>query len=223
VLDSALRHGHGKVFAAHLTQVGSHEIGPLRLGKKTERLLDEASNLHKQLDRYAHGTPAIRFIEQEIDQARAAGVVIEFDTAAPVIVDRALYRELAKQAIKRTVEDLRAKAATRAEERKQAANRGARRPADPMRDARRERDSQLRELADQAHGANLDLGSITAHTRSATARSRSPAGCRLPRAARPAHPPACTASCHSHSPAARTRRIVRRSRQICRRSAKLCM
>ena len=31
-------------------------------------------------------------------------------------------------------------------------------PADPMAVARRERDAQLRELTDQAHGANLDLG-----------------------------------------------------------------
>jgi hypothetical protein len=76
----------------------------LRLGKKTDQLLAEATTLHKQLDRYAYGRPPIRFSDQDIDQARAAGVVIEFEHAAPVIVDRALYRELAKAAIKRTAE-----------------------------------------------------------------------------------------------------------------------
>jgi hypothetical protein len=89
--------------------------------------------------------------------------VIEFETAAPVIVDRALYRELAKQAIKRTVEELRAKAALQAEEKRKAATRGARQPADPVGDANRERDRQLRELGDQAHGVNLDLGAALLH------------------------------------------------------------
>jgi len=87
-------------------------------------------------------------------------VVIEFDRGYPLIVDRALYRELVKQAIARTVDELEleVKVAERAAEKK--ANRGGKgeRPADPVADARREEQRQLRELSERAHGVNLDLG-----------------------------------------------------------------
>jgi hypothetical protein len=74
----------------------------------------------------------------------------------PIIVDRSLYRELCKQAIKRTVEDLRARVGEVAQERKAAKASG--RPVDPEAEARRERGRQMRAIAEQAHGANLDLG-----------------------------------------------------------------
>lgn len=118
VLDAALRHGDGKVFAAHLTHLDAYEIAGLKLGQKTAALLEEAAGLHKQIDRYAYGAPTLRFTEQDVDQARAAGVVIEFDRGVPVIVDRGVYRELAKQAITRSVEQLRVKAAAVAAEKK---------------------------------------------------------------------------------------------------------
>jgi ParB/RepB/Spo0J family partition protein len=156
VIDSALRNSSSKVFAAHLTQLDSYEIADLRLGKKTEVLLDEAATLHKQLDRYAYGAPSVRFTESDVDQARAAGVLVEFENARLIIVDRSLYRELSKQAIKRTVEDLRARVADVAQERKAAKASG--RPVDPEAEARRERGRQMRAIAEQAHGANLDLG-----------------------------------------------------------------
>jgi ParB/RepB/Spo0J family partition protein len=156
LIDSALRNSSGKVFAAHLSQVDSYEIEGLRLGKKTDALLEEADQLHKQIDRYAYGSPAIRFTETHVDQARAAGVLVEFENARPVIVDRSLYRELSKQAIKRTVDELRSRAAEAAQERKLAKASG--RPVDPQAEARRERGRALRTLAEQAHGANLDLG-----------------------------------------------------------------
>lgn len=57
VLDSALRQGDVKVFAAHMSQVGAHEIAELRLGKKTEELYAEAEKLHKQIDQDAYGPP----------------------------------------------------------------------------------------------------------------------------------------------------------------------
>jgi hypothetical protein len=129
VIDSALRNGSSKVFAAHLTQLDSYEIADLRLGKKTEALLDEAATLYKQLDRYTYGAPAVRFTESDVDQARAAGVLVEFKNARPIIVDRSLYRELSKEAIKRTVEDLRGRVAEIAQERKAARVSG--RPVDP--------------------------------------------------------------------------------------------
>jgi len=79
----------------------------------------------------------------------------------PIIVDRPLYRELVKTAIKRTHDELQAKAATAAEEKKATRARTA--PADPITVAKRERDAQLRELTDQAHGANSDLGHALVH------------------------------------------------------------
>ena len=144
------------VFAAHLQSASGHEIAELRLGKKTEQLYAECERLHRQLDRYAYGPPPVRFTEEDVDQARAAGVLIEFDSGRPIIVDRSLYRELVKAAIKRTHAELEAKAAAAAEQKKSQRTAGP--PADPVAVAKRERDAQLRELADQAHGANLDLG-----------------------------------------------------------------
>ena len=162
VLDAALRHaGDSKVFAAYLHSVSAHEIADLRLGKKTEQLYAEAEKLHRQLDRYAYGPPPVRFTEDDIDQARAHGALIEFERGRPIIVDRSLYRELVKGAIKRTHADLAGKAAAAAEEKK--ATRASSRPADPLSVAKRERDAQLRELTDQAHGANLDLGVSLMH------------------------------------------------------------
>ena len=98
----------------------------------------------------------MRFTESDVDQARAAGVLVEFENARPIIVDRSLYRELSKEAIKRTVEELRARVAEVAQERKAAKASG--RPVDPEAEARRERGRELRAIAEQAHGANLDLG-----------------------------------------------------------------
>ena len=102
-----LRSGKCKVFAAHLSALDSRDIAELRLGKKSDGAYGEAETLHRQLDRYAYGPPMIRLADAEVDQARAAGVLIEFDHGTPIITDRALLRELAKQAIGRTVEDLR--------------------------------------------------------------------------------------------------------------------
>ena len=162
VLDAALTHaGNSKVFAAYLHNAGAHEIAELRLGKKTEQLYAQAEKLHKQLDRYAYGPPQVRFTDTDVDQARAAGVLIEFERGRPIMVDRALYRELVKGAIKRTHDDLETKAAAAAQEKKTA--RASKQPADPVTVARRDRDAQLRELADQAHGVNLDLGHALVH------------------------------------------------------------
>jgi hypothetical protein len=104
----------------------------------------------------------VRFSDEDVDQARAAGVLIEFDgPGRPIIVDRPLYRELVKAAIKRTHDELEAKAAAATKEKTTA--RAGQQPADPMTVAKRERDAQLRELTDQAHGANTDLGHALVH------------------------------------------------------------
>jgi ParB-like chromosome segregation protein Spo0J len=81
VLDAALRDSGSKVFAAHLSRVDSHDVTALRLGKKTDALYEQAVELARQLDRYSYGAD-IRFAESEVDQARAAGVVIEFESHA---------------------------------------------------------------------------------------------------------------------------------------------
>ena len=138
VLDAALQGRPSNVFAEQLSQVDSHELAALKLGKRTEQLIEEAVGLHKQLDRYSYGSPPFRFTEEDVDQARAAGVLIEFEHSAPVIVDRTLYRELAKAAIARTTEQLREQVAAAAEAKKQARKRtggeaggsGRRGPAD---------------------------------------------------------------------------------------------
>ncbi len=133
VLDSALRSSNTKVFAAHLGgRVDRTEIAALKLGKKAEAAYERAGELTHVLDRYAYYVD-VRFDESDVDQARAAGVVIEFERSAPIIVDRSLYRELVKAAITRTVTELEAKVAARQEERKAARQsqktNGA--PADP--------------------------------------------------------------------------------------------
>jgi ParB/RepB/Spo0J family partition protein len=158
VLDAALRQtSSSKVFAAQLGQVDGHELAALRLGKKIEALYERAVELTCQLDRYSYGA-TVRFSDAEVDQARAAGVVIEFGRGYPLIVDRALYRELVKQAIARTVDELEVKVAERAAEKKANRGRSADEPADRVADGRREEQRQLRELSERAHGVNLDLG-----------------------------------------------------------------
>ena len=134
VLDAALTHaGNRKVFAAYLQSASSHEIAELRLGKQTEQLYSEAEKLHRQLDRYAYGPPQVRFTDADVDQARAAGVLIEFQQGQAIIVDRPLYRELVKGAIKRTHDDLQAKATAAAKEKKPPAPQGAGGPGDRRR------------------------------------------------------------------------------------------
>jgi hypothetical protein len=159
VLDSALREGNGKVFAAHLGRVESHDVAALRLGKKAEAAYERAKELTRALDRYAYHVD-VRFDESEVDQARAAGVVVEFERSAPIIVDRSLYRELVKAAITRTISELEAKVAAREEERKAArqSQKTSGAPADPAAEVEREHRARMRELSDQAHGVNLDVG-----------------------------------------------------------------
>jgi ParB/RepB/Spo0J family partition protein len=157
VIDAALRETDSKVFAAHLSRIDGQDVAALRLGKKTEALYERAVELARQLDRYSYGAD-VRFSEVEVDQARAAGVVIEFERGWPLIVDRSLYRELVKQAIARTVTELEARVAERAAEKQAQRHATAELPADPGAEARREEQRAIREIAETAHGANLDLG-----------------------------------------------------------------
>lgn len=157
VLGYALRNGNSKVFAAYLNTLSSHEITELRLGKKTDAAYARAEALHRQIDRHAYGPPMIRFTEADVDQARAAGVMIEFEHGIPMITDKALYRELAKQAIERTLQQLQAakqeadsQCASRAKDGEQE-----RTPSEALESEHR---ASLRALTERAHGTNLDLG-----------------------------------------------------------------
>ena len=84
--------------------------------------------------------------------------MIEFERGWPVIVDRSLYRELVKQAIARTVTELEARVAEPAVEKDAQRHAAAELPADPGAEARREEQRAIREIAESAHGVNLDLG-----------------------------------------------------------------
>jgi hypothetical protein len=158
VLDAALRETDTKVFVAHLTVIDDYDIAQLKLGKKATEQYAKASELHKALDRYSYGGPRVRFSDEEVDQARAAGVTIEFEHGAPLIVDRSLYRELVKQAIARTVSELEAAVAEQETERQASRNTTRSEPTDPLAEAERDERRQLRVCGEQAHGVNLDVG-----------------------------------------------------------------
>ena len=119
VIDSALRQSDSNVFAEHLTNIGAYEIESLKLGKKTNAQYAQLTELHKKIDRYAYGAPSVPFSDQDVDQARAAGVLIEFENARPVIADRAVYRELVKQAIGRHLQQQTARVEQQEADRKQ--------------------------------------------------------------------------------------------------------
>jgi ParB/RepB/Spo0J family partition protein len=154
-IGQALRDAGKDVFGAYLNHVHHGDLQALRLGKKTDALVVEAEQLHKQVDRHAYGPPAIRFSEADVDQARAAGVLLELDRSTPIICDRPLYRELCKQAIARTAEDLKARVADKTAGKRAG---GGARQRTPREQLDVEHRASVRELARQAHGTNLDLG-----------------------------------------------------------------
>ncbi|HEX4188591.1 MAG TPA: ParB/RepB/Spo0J family partition protein [Solirubrobacteraceae bacterium] len=156
-IGHALRANSSTAFAAYLSTLAHHEIAELRLGKKVEAAYSEAETLHRDLDRHAYGPPTVRFGEAEIDQARAAGVLIEFEHGTPIITDRALFRELAKQAINRTLQELRAAKQRDAAERSTRRRKGNTEPT-PHQALDAEHRASSRQLTARAHGTNLDLG-----------------------------------------------------------------
>jgi hypothetical protein len=150
--------GTSKTWAGYMTGFGTRDVAELNLGKVAEQHIAEVDKLCKELNPYAHASQLVRFIDAEIDQARAAGVLIELEHGAPIITDRKLYRELVKQALKRAVQDYRAKAAAAKEAKAAERRRSGAKPDDPLAQAKRAHREAIRELSDQAHGVNLDLG-----------------------------------------------------------------
>jgi hypothetical protein len=178
------------VFAAYLNTVDQRDVTTLRLGKKTEALIEKAEQLHKQLDRYAYGPPAMRFDDADIDQARAAGVLLELpgSRSAPIICDKALYRELCKQAVARGVQDLRARVKVKTSEKRTG--------------AATKRERTPREELDVEHRAQLSAACCT----TATACRRGSCGSRAARTAAPRRsarprPPAAPGGAELNEPA----------------------
>ena len=157
-----LRKSGAKAFSACLTHLNKSEVGELTLGKNASEQLAEIEQLHKTVNRHSYSRPPIRFNELDVNQPRAAGVLIESERAL-VIVDRSLYRELAKQALARTVEQLCQQAERLTQQRKTkprpAGGAGADDgPAARAAELKREHGRELWQLAVPAHGVNLDLG-----------------------------------------------------------------
>lgn len=154
-IGQALHNAEKNTFGAYLNTLHHGDLRSLRLGRKTDALVVEAEKLHKQVEQYAYGPPTFRFDTSDVDQARAGGVLIELDGSAPIITHLALYRELAKQAIMRTVEQLRERGAAKAKSKRA---REGQRERTPREELDVEHRANLRELTRQAHGTNLDLG-----------------------------------------------------------------
>jgi ParB/RepB/Spo0J family partition protein len=159
LVRQALSHRPGELFAALAGgTLYEDQIAELKLGKKTIALYAEAKKLHGQLDRYAYGPAPVRIGEAELDQARAAGVLLELD-CTQVILDRGVYRELVKAAVARTVEELRARSQERiSEQRERKAASAGKRERTPREEADAEHRAQAREFTRRAHNVNLDLG-----------------------------------------------------------------
>jgi hypothetical protein len=84
-------------------------------------------------------------------------VLLELDRTR-VILDRAVYRELVKTAVARTVEELRARAQERASEQRERKSAGSTRERSPREEVDAEHRAQQREFTRRAHLVNLDLG-----------------------------------------------------------------
>ena len=158
LLTRALYESEADVFAAPLREVPLHNRhNGLELGEETEALLQEATELHKRLDRYAYGPPWMRFTEAEIDRARAAGVLIEHGDEEPLVTDFALYQDLCRTAIASGLAEIKRQIAERCEAKKTTPA-VQDKPADPIAELAIAHRREIRVLAATAHAANLDLG-----------------------------------------------------------------
>jgi hypothetical protein len=156
VLAEALR--ISDTFGAYLTDIDGRHIEALALGKRASAQYEEIVDLDKKLGGYAHSQPRVPFTDADVDQARAAGVLIELPGAQPVLIDRDVFRELAKQAVKRHVQTLIDRLAEHAQERQSERTERAAAPVDPAQQVNREHGRRMRQLAEQAHNVNTDLG-----------------------------------------------------------------
>ena len=156
VLAEALR--MSETFGAYLHEISGREIETLKLGKRASAQYEEIVALDKKLTGYGYNQPRVPFTDEDVDQARAAGVLIELPASQPVLIDRGVLRELAKQAIKRHVQTLTDRVSEMAQERRSDRAERAAAPVDPAQEIHREHGRRMRQLAEQAHNVNTDLG-----------------------------------------------------------------
>ena len=143
-----------KAFAIGVGRLSAHDLQRIALGKKVEALFAEVETLERKVLSYAHAHVEITLDDVEVDQARAAGVLLELGNHT-LITDRDLYRELLLAAMTRKKETLTAQLAVK--ERATAKDDG--KPAvSPEEAAERTRRAVLRAAGDDAHGVNLDIG-----------------------------------------------------------------
>lgn len=156
-LGLALDRTGSDVFFAPLHQVPLHDLEDLALDDATLTLLAEAGELEKKINPWNHYL-RIPFTDAEVDRARAAGVLIEIGDETPVVTDAAVFSDLCATAIAAAVETLRERVTERAE--RAAADKQARKTGPAGERAQLEADHRraIRQLAEGAHAANLDLG-----------------------------------------------------------------
>lgn len=149
-------------FAAVFDGLDEARFRALRLGKKTTEQWEAAAKLLKELDGTTYWSPRLEVMFEEIerDQAAAVRALLTFGEAdhfrsVHVILDRGLYRDLARQAIRRKLEELQDRKAKLAAER--AARRDRARGLTAVEIAESEHRAQHRDIDRAAHGVNLDL------------------------------------------------------------------
>ena len=102
-----------KAFAVGVGRLSAHDLQRIALGKKVEALFAEVEALERKVLSYAHAHVEISLDDVEVDQARAAGVLLELGGNHTLITDRDLYRELLLAAMTRKKETLTAQLAVK--------------------------------------------------------------------------------------------------------------
>ena len=143
-----------KAFAVGVGRLTAHDWGASRSARRSRR----CSRRSRTSNARCCPTPTrveISLDDVEVDQARAAGVLLELGGNHTLITDRDLYRELLLAAMNRKKEALTAQLAAK----DRAKGKTTAKPAlSPEEAAERTRRAELRGACDSAHGVNLDIG-----------------------------------------------------------------
>lgn len=143
----------GKWYAAQLRDISQWQFPSLNLGKTAQRELEELVALSSG----GYGGASIRIAAPELDRARAAGVLLEYEHAA-LITDRAMHKDILRTAITRSLHETKAAIEERKELIRQERAEQAELPETPERELERQHRAAVREFAARAANVNLDLG-----------------------------------------------------------------